>query len=499
MAFYDVNRALDRPDYANSFRQGAQYGNALRQQHQARAEQNALRELAPQIIGGDPAAYEQAAAINPEIAQQYQSAGDAQMRRLKGAIDFMDQAKQANNPQAVEAAWQQVRPYLARFGQEPPATFAEAEPKMEAARARIAMAMAGQTGVGGNVQSTYVDEAGNRVAIMRDGSTQILGGNDQGMASQTITVTGADGRQRQMTFNKRTGSYEEAQFGGPPSPSQSAPQPQGWQQTGPTMFTAADGQPIPQEDQQALLAAVRQAEATGGEVNVPASQPAPMQQGGQLPPRLDYQNGGNVNPFVGRSPEQQAALTEQAKSQVQLANLPAELALRRDAALSQAEGEGAITLQNEAASLNATRSRDANKTLNLLAEAEQLLPGATGSTSGALADDVAAVFGRSTEGAQKTAALKTIAGQLTSSMPRMQGPQSDKDVQLYKEMAGDLANDRLPVPTRKAALNTIRLLNQKYAGQQAAPEPSSSAIQRARNPQTGEVVELRNGQWVPVQ
>jgi hypothetical protein len=44
----------------------------------------------------------------------------------------------------------------------------------------------------------------------------------------------------------------------------------------------------------------------------------------------------------------------------------------------------------------------------------------------------------------------------------MQGPQSDKDVQLYREMAGDLANESLPVPTRLAALNGIRDLQKKY-------------------------------------
>lgn len=32
----------------------------------------------------------------------------------------------------------------------------------------------------------------------------------------------------------------------------------------------------------------------------------------------------------------------------------------------------------------------------------------------------------------------------------------------------------------------------------AGPQPVSPAVQRATNPQTGEVVELRNGRWVPV-
>ena len=48
----------------------------------------------------------------------------------------------------------------------------------------------------------------------------------------------------------------------------------------------------------------------------------------------------------------------------------------------------------------------------------------------------------------------------------MQGPQSDKDVLLYKQMAGDLANPQLPRETRMAAARTVRALNEKYAGQQ---------------------------------
>jgi hypothetical protein len=136
MTFYDVNRAIDKPNLLGSFREGQQYGQAMTAANKERQDNAALRGLAPQIIAGDPGAFDQAAAINPEAAGKYQSAGDAQLRRLKGAMDFIDSAK---DPAMKEAYYQQVRPYLARFGREPPATFAEAEPKMEEARARIAM------------------------------------------------------------------------------------------------------------------------------------------------------------------------------------------------------------------------------------------------------------------------------------------------------------------------------------------------------------------------
>lgn len=139
---YDIAGNLQQPNVIGNIQAGQQFAQAqqarqmqLAQAQQQQADQAQLRNLAPGVISGDPNAYAQAAAINPQAAQQYQSAGDDQIRRLQGAMAFIDQQA---TPQAKEAAYQQVKPYLARFGT-PPDTFAEAEPKMEAARAQIAM------------------------------------------------------------------------------------------------------------------------------------------------------------------------------------------------------------------------------------------------------------------------------------------------------------------------------------------------------------------------
>lgn len=165
---YDVASAIQQPNIVGNIQAGQQFAQQnqarqmqLQQAQQQQEDQSQLRSLAPQIISGDPNAYAQAAAIDPQAAQQYQGAGDEQLKRIQGAISYIDQQQ---TPQAKEAAYQQVRPYLARFGQEPPATFAEAEPKMEAARAQIAMLGQQQKklmniAAGG----TAIDEAGNVV------------------------------------------------------------------------------------------------------------------------------------------------------------------------------------------------------------------------------------------------------------------------------------------------------------------------------------------------
>jgi len=82
---------------------------------------------------------------------------------------------------------------------------------------------------------------------------------------------------------------------------------------------------------------------------------------------------------------------------------------------------------------------------------------------GAGIDAAAGAVGYSTEGAQKTAQLKALEGALISKMPKMSGPQSDKDVLLYKQMAGQIGDSTLPIATRKAAMETIRQLNAQYS------------------------------------
>jgi hypothetical protein len=53
--------------------------------------------------------------------------------------------------------------------------------------------------------------------------------------------------------------------------------------------------------------------------------------------------------------------------------------------------------------------------------------------------------------------LKTI--------PRFEGPQSNIDVQSYKEAAGQLADASMPTKNRKEAAKTVLRLMQKYRGQ----------------------------------
>jgi hypothetical protein len=100
--------------------------------------------------------------------------------------------------------------------------------------------------------------------------------------------------------------------------------------------------------------------------------------------------------------------------------------------------------------------------LPLLDEAEKLLPNSTGSAIGSLTDRAAATMGVATEGSKNISKLQIIGNKLTAMVPRFEGPQSNYDVQIYRESAGDLANPEKPVENRLEALKTMRELLKKY-------------------------------------
>jgi hypothetical protein len=102
-----------------------------------------------------------------------------------------------------------------------------------------------------------------------------------------------------------------------------------------------------------------------------------------------------------------------------------------------------------------TADKDFQNSLDAAAQADTLFKTATGSGIGSAADSTMAFFGKTTEGAKAAAQLKVMAGKLVAAVPKFSGPQSDADVKLYREMAGQVGDETLPVETRQAALNAV--------------------------------------------
>jgi hypothetical protein len=126
---------------------------------------------------------------------------------------------------------------------------------------------------------------------------------------------------------------------------------------------------------------------------------------------------------------------------------------------AQPKGAGSNTA---AAAQNEERQR-ISRVNAVLDEIQGILPQATASYAGRGIDLLARGVGIATSGDVATGKLGTLGGQLVALMPKMSGPQSDKDVAMYKQMAGQLDDPTVPLQVRQAALETIRSLNNKYA------------------------------------
>lgn len=183
-------------------------------------------------------------------------------------------------------------------------------------------------------------------------------------------------------------------------------------------------------------------------------------------------------------------------------------------ARAEAEGKGA----GERTTAQVGKSDKAKDMLGYLTEARMILEYGqpTGSGVGAAADAVGSFVGVSTVGSRSASRLDAISGWLTSNVPRMEGPQSNYDVENYKIMAGRVGDRRLPVADRLAALDVVEGIQKKYASlngvqpqatqqpQRQAPSfaslPAASAYKGkiATDTQTGEQYRSDGMGWVRV-
>lgn len=178
--------------------------------------------------------------------------------------------------------------------------------------------------------------------------------------------------------------------------------------------------------------------------------------------RLDQRQQRNLDAQQARFEAQQAAADRRQSNMFgqQLKMLNAKTDAKTDAA-------------------NTQKQADAMDSVELLNEAGTLLDQSTSSWLGNVVDKGAGVFGASTPGSQAAARLKVLGGYLTSKVPKMSGPQSDKDVAQYKEMAGKLGDPTIPYADKKAALDTMLGLQRKYAGQTDSITPPSRSGENA--------------------
>lgn len=146
----------------------------------------------------------------------------------------------------------------------------------------------------------------------------------------------------------------------------------------------------------------------------------------------------------------------------------------------------------------AGRERQGKQMLSALTDAENILKGgrATASGIGNVVDAGARMVGVSTPGAQDAARLESLSGWLVANVPRMEGPQSNFDVQNYMTMAGKVGDRTTPIPERMAALKDVRRLLQKYASINGTPmsqQPQEKQAVRTGTSNGRKVVQYSDG------
>ncbi len=135
-----------------------------------------------------------------------------------------------------------------------------------------------------------------------------------------------------------------------------------------------------------------------------------------------------------------------------------------------------------------------DKLLSAANEAKTLLGGnITGSGTGAGVDAAGRFFGVTSESSQNAAKLEALSGWMVSNVPRMEGPQSNFDVDNYKTMAGKIGDRTIPVKERTAALETVVKLQEKYKqlNQGAVDAPKGPTATMRWNPQTRKLEQVK--------
>jgi cobalamin biosynthesis Mg chelatase CobN len=252
-------------NFMDSLAGGLQFGQQVKQQR----DQNQLRGLAS-LAQGAPVEQRQSllsqmAGINPEYAQAQKKAwsadDEADREELVRMARFIKQAP----PEQQPAAYASILPKLRERGMQAP----EWGPDSQDMILKTVDALAGAYGdsqSGTGVQSTYVDGQGNRVAIMRDGSTAVLG---QNAPNNQIIDTGNGF----YGVNKGSLSASPVVVGGQPQQPSIAP---GNYQTPEGMIRVGDLTP----DQQALMMEdIRRGQASD-EYRLPPRDVSPQQFGG---------------------------------------------------------------------------------------------------------------------------------------------------------------------------------------------------------------------------
>jgi hypothetical protein len=161
-------------------------------------------------------------------------------------------------------------------------------------------------------------------------------------------------------------------------------------------------------------------------------------------------------------------------------------------AKNEQAAQGTTELANRAANILKGYALDADG--NVMKDAQgQIIkaPKPTSSYLGMAQDISGQVFGKSIEGSAEADQLKVIGGRLVSKVPRMEGPQSDRDVNLYIQMAGRVGDSSVPIENRLKALEEVKRITAKY--EKLNPSTGTTNVQSNLTPLQLELAKRKQG------
>ena len=132
-----------------------------------------------------------------------------------------------------------------------------------------------------------------------------------------------------------------------------------------------------------------------------------------------------------------------------------------DPNISPKENRAAAAKFNEDYQKNVKNAKNAYRAIELAAP---ILKSGAPSSGGfnAAVTAVREYFGGGGDASAADTQLNVLGGALVGMQPRFEGPQGVLDVELYKQMAGDVGNPKKPIAARMAALQSMIALQKKY-------------------------------------
>jgi hypothetical protein len=150
-------------------------------------------------------------------------------------------------------------------------------------------------------------------------------------------------------------------------------------------------------------------------------------------------------------------------------------AIEVNSALQTEKGKNQLDVQKAADIDKAAAIMSAKKSLPLYEKAIELLPTAVNGGADSAVNSALNYLGVPTEKSKAQGTLETVANELTASIKKAPGSQSDKELIFAQKQAGDLANTSLPVETRMAAAQYLKERNIKILAGESVQDPPEQA------------------------